>query len=166
MVTADAIKKAVKDIQNHYNTNINNKYVKNSLLRMDVPLHVQQNKDFLLKGDLYYIDSRGAVEDLYMGVAATMDYIDMIVKHVMPHVTFTGADFVAKDANERVMAQMAMKNYGMNVEIFRKKVCDFFTMLTEYDVSLFNRNPAYNNIKNYENLKIRCSEDFSITEEK
>ena len=94
MVTADDINKAVKDIQNHYNTNVNNKYVKNALLRMDVPLHVQQNKDYLLKGDLYYIDSRGAVEDLYMGVAATMDYIDMIVKHVMPHITFTGVDFV------------------------------------------------------------------------
>ncbi|MBQ3923335.1 MAG: hypothetical protein II707_08570 [Spirochaetales bacterium] len=166
MVTADDIKKAVGDIQNHYNTNINNKYVKNSLLRMDVPLHVQQNKDFLLKGDLYYIDSRGAVEDLYMGVAATMDYIDMRVKHVMPHITFTGADFVAKDANERVMAQMALKNYGMNVEIFRKKVCDFFTLLTDYDMFLFNKNPAYKNIKNYENLKARCAEDFSIAEDK
>ena len=95
-----------------------------------------------------------------------MDYIDMIVKHVMPHVTFTGADFVPKDANERVMAQMALKNYGMNVEVFRKKVCDFFKELTEYDTFLFNKNPAYNNIKNYENLKIRCEEDFSISEDK
>ncbi len=166
MVSAEDIKKTVKDIQNHYNTNVNNKYVKKALLRMDVPLHVAQNMDFLLKGDLYYIDSRGAVEDLYMGVAATMDYIDMIVKNVLPHVTFTGADFVTKDANERVMAQMAFKNYGMNVEIFRKKVCDFFTLLTEYDGFLFSKNPAWRNIKNYENLKTRCTEDFSLTDDK
>ena len=133
---------------------------------MDVPLHVAQNMDFLLKGDLYYIDSRGAVEDLYMGVSATMDYIDMIVKHVLPHVTFTGADYVAKDANERVIAQMAFKNYAMNVELFRKKVCDFFQILTEYDMFLFNKKPAYLQIKNYENLKTRCAEDFNLTDDK
>lgn len=158
MVSAEDIKNAVKDLQIHFNNHVNNKYVKNMLLRVDEPVGVSQRKDYLLKGDLYYIDSKGAIEDLFLGIMATLEYTDIISKDVVPRLAMTNADFVPTNPNERVLCQMTLKNYPTNINIFYKKLVDFFWMLLDYDNFLFPHSPAHEKVKGFETLHKICEE--------
>ena len=146
-VKAPDIKNAILEIQKHYDKHVNNKYVKRITLNMDLPQSTKQNMNLILSGNFAYIDSRGAIEDLYYGIKAVCDFIVEIQSKIIPNLdSFINGSLFSPQANmsenEKILSQMAIKNYPMNIKILSDLICRLFVIIHEYDKANFEKDPA------------------------
>jgi hypothetical protein len=145
------IKNAIMEIQKHYDKHVNNKYVKRITLHMDLPQTTIQNMNLILSGNFAYIDSRGAIEDLYYGIKAVCDFIVEIQTKIIPNLdSFMNGSLFAPQTNmsenEKILSQMAIKNYPMNIKILIDLIFKLYVIVFEYDKVNFEKDPAYKRI--------------------
>ena len=170
MARQDEIKQHMNEIREHFEKNLNNKYVKNILLKLDIPTDVKHNMNIILDYKTLYFDSRGTLDDMYSSLKAITFFIKEIRARVIPNInTYSGTSFFSstsnKDPNDRILYQMAVKNYPMNIKILARLIYDLLNMVIDYDSTNFHANPAYNQVKNLNEtaiyLKEIATEDLS-----
>jgi len=148
----DEIKECINEIRLHFDANLNNKYVKNIILKLDIPSETRHNMSVILDYKTLYFDSKGTIEDIYNSIKAITYFIKEIKIRVLPNIeSYAGDTFLdaagVKDQNERILFKMATKNYYMNIKILARLTLKLLKMCLEYDDTNFTKNPAYNNIK-------------------
>ena len=154
MPNADEIKTLIKDIQNHYEKYLNNKYVKNIILKLDLPIMVNQDKNVILTNDILYLDSRGSIEDIYEGIIAVNYVINEIEKNIIPNLSsYVAAYADQKNENDKILAQMAIKNYPMNIKILKDKIKLLFLKVYDFDRLNFAKDPAYKRVRDFSTLE-------------
>lgn len=155
MPNVDEIKRLLKDIQTHYEKNLNNKYVKNIILKLDLPIMINQDKNVILTNEIVYLDSKGSLEDLYEGIIAVNYLINEIEKNVIPNLSYYVTAYAAdqKNENEKILAQMAIKNYPMNIKILKDQLKFLFLKIYDFDKLNFSKDPAYKKVKNFNELE-------------
>lgn len=158
MINVSDIKNLITELQTHYEKHINNKYLKNVIMKVDLNTTSLQNMNLILAGNMVYIDSRGALEDLYYGIKAICEFINEIQTKIMPNLGIYGAsNFLGSNQNvtqnEKILSQMAVKNYPMNVKMFFDLVYKLFNMINEFDKINFPKDPAYKRIQNFPQLE-------------
>ena len=157
-VKVQDIKNAIMEIQKHYDKHVNNKYVKRITLHMDLPQSTIQNMNLILSGNFAYIDSRGAIEDLYYGIKAVCDFIIEIRTKIIPNLdSFTNGSIFTPQANlsenEKILSQMAIKNYPMNINILSDLICKLYVIIFEYDKTNFEKDPAFKRIEIFTDIQ-------------
>ncbi len=155
MPNVEEIKTLLKEIQTHYEKHLNNKYVRNIILKLDLPIMVNQDKNVILTNEMLYLDSRGSIEDIYEGIIAVNYLINEIEKNVVPNLSSYVAAYAAeqKNENEKILAQMAIKNYPMNIKILKDKIRSLFFKIYDFDKLNFTKDPAYKRVKNFSELE-------------
>lgn len=158
MSRQDEIIQAINELKIHFEKNLNNKYVKNILLKLDITSDIKHNMNILLDYKTLYFDSRGTIDDIYSSIRAIGYFIKEVQIRVLHNiVSYTGDSFFAaqganKDSNDRILFQMAVKNYPMNIKLLAKMCFSLLKMVIEYDKDNFTSNPAYEGIKNFEEI--------------
>ncbi len=152
MVLQEEIKRLIGELKTHFDSNLNNKYVKNILLKLDIPLDIRHNMSTLLDYKTLYFDSKGSIDDMYSNIKAITYFIKEIKFKVFPNIyNYTGTTFFAagssKDPNDKILFQMAVKNYTMNIKMFGKITYNLLKSIIEYDKTNFTKDPAYVKIK-------------------
>lgn len=162
MVNVGDIKNVLVEVQKHYEKHINNKYVKNSIMKIDLSQTVIQNMNLVLSGNLVYIDSKGAIEDLYIGIKAVLDFILEMQQNVVPNMGsyFSNINLQGQQLsqNDRILSQMAIKNYPMNLKLFFDMVNKLFGMVNEFDKVNFSKDPAYKRMRNFSDIEKQIAE--------
>ncbi|HOF01549.1 MAG TPA: hypothetical protein PK385_10450 [Spirochaetota bacterium] len=153
MANADNIKSIISEIQTHYDKNLNSKYVKNLSLKLDIPATINQDKNIVLVNDLIYIDSKGSIEDLYNGIRAVNYYVKEIEKNVLPHLSNYASSIVSTNENDKILQQMAIKNYPMNIQILKDMIQKLFIFVYDFDKLNFSKEPAYLKVRNFSELE-------------
>lgn len=150
MINATDIKEKMKEIKHHYDSNLHNKYVKHIIMKLDMPYSATQDLKKLLESEIVYVDTRGAVEDLYNGIRAVGILMKEIETEVVPNIKAFQESYSARlEPNERVLFQMAIRNYPMNVELLGQKVFELYKMVFAFDKYKFEDNPAYKHITEF-----------------
>ena len=157
MSRQDEIIQAINELKLHFDKNLNNKYVKNIILKLDITSDIKHNMAILLDYKTLYFDSKGTIDDIYSSIKAIGLFIKEVQIRVLPNiVAFTGDTFFgasgSKDPNDRILFQMAIKNYPMNIKLLAKMCYNLLKMVVEYDKDNFTTNPAYENIKNFDEI--------------
>lgn len=157
MSMQEEIVQKISEIKAHFDKNLNNKYVKNVVLKIDVGSEVKHNMGILLDYKTLYFDSKGTIDDLYSSIKAIAIFIREVQIRVLNNISsFTGDSFFAasgsKDPNERILFQMAIKNYPMNIRLLAKMNFELLKMVIEYDKENFSNSPAYQNFKNFDEI--------------
>jgi len=155
MPNVDDIKNLLKEIQNHYEKHLNNKYVRNIILKLDLPIMINQDKNLILTNDMLYLDSRGSIEDIYQGIIAVNYLINEIEKNVIPNLSSYVTAYASeqKNENEKILAQMAIKNYPMNIKILKDKIKALFFKIYDFDKLNFSKDPGFKRVKNFNELE-------------
>jgi len=161
MANVDNIRNIINEIQTHYDKNLNSKYVKNLSLKIDIPVTINQDKNIVLVNDLIYIDSRGSIEDLYNGIRAVNYYIKEIEKNIIPRLSSYATSVISTNENDKILQQMAIKNYPMNIQILKNMLKKLFLFVYEFDKLNFSKDPAYLKVRNFNEL-----EDMYLSENK
>ena len=125
MAKQDDILQKIAELKSHFDKNCNNKYVKNIILRLDIGSDIKHSMGILLDYKTLYFDSRGTIDDLYSSIKAIAHFVREVQLRVLPSMsTFTADSFLnaksSKDPNDKILYQMAIKNYPMNIKISGK----------------------------------------------
>ncbi len=157
MAMQDDIKQYINEVKNHFDTNLNNKYVKNIILKLDLPLDIRHNMNIIFDLKTLYFDSKGSIEDIYLSINAIAYFIREVKVKVIPNIySYTGTSFFsamgAANPNDNILFQMAVKNYQMNIKILAKLVYNLLKMVLEYDKTNFNKDPAYIHFKKLDEI--------------
>ena len=153
----DEIIQKINELKVHFDKNLNNKYVKNIILRLDIGSDIKHNMGILLDYKSLYFDSKGTIDDLYSSIRAVSFFIREVQLKVLPNISnFTADSFLnaksSKDPNDRILYQMAIKNYPMNIKILGKMSLELLKMIVQYDRENFASNPAVDHIKNFDEI--------------
>lgn len=157
MARQEEIKQQISELREYFEKNLNNKYVKNIILKLDLSINVKHDMNIILDYKTLYFDSKGSIEDIYSSIKALTCFIKEVRSRVLPNIyNYTGTSFFSgtdnKNPNDKVLFQMAVKNYPMNIKILTKMTCKLFEMLIEYDDTNFTGDPAYKQVKNIDEL--------------
>lgn len=154
MINAADIKEKMKEIKHHYDSNLHNKYVKHIIMKLDIPYSTTQDLKKLLESEIVYVDTRGAVEDLYNGIRAVGVLMKEIEVEVVPNIKAFADSYSTKlEPNERVLFQMAIRNYPMNVDLLGQKVFELYKMVFAFDKYKFSDNPGYKHINDFQDIE-------------
>jgi hypothetical protein len=134
MASTEEIKNKIAEIRKHYDSNLNNNYLKGLNARLEVAPVLQRQIGYLLNQEIVYVDSRGAISDLYSSIHALLTYVTDLNKEIIPMLK-SYADQNTKNyhGNEGILFQMAVKNYPMNLNLFAKMLKTLFDSIMDYD---------------------------------
>jgi hypothetical protein len=157
MSRQDEIVQAINELKVHFDKNLNNKYVKNIILKLDMTSDIKHNMGILLDYKTLYFDSKGTIDDIYSSIKAIGLFIKEIQIRVLPNiVSFTGDTFFgasgSKDPNDKILFQMAIKNYPMNIKLLAKMCYSLLKMVVEYDKENFSVSPAFESVRNFDEI--------------
>lgn len=153
MASVDGIKTKIAEIRKHYDSNLNNNYLKGVNARLEVSPVLQRQIGYLLNQEIVYIDSRGSILDLYSSICALLMYVRDLNKEIIPalkgYSELNGRNY---HGNEAILFQMMIKNYPMNLKLFFELLKALFEMLLEYDNSTFPGKEIHKNLKEVEEI--------------
>jgi hypothetical protein len=156
MANQNEIIKKIDDIKKHFDKNLNNKYVKNILLRLDLSNETKHSMGLLLDYKNIYFDSKGTIEDIYHSIKAIAFTLREVQIKAIPNLgSFSYESFFTSanhDNNDKILFQMAIKNYPMNVKILAKMSLELLKMVIQYDRENFTANPVVDSFKNFEEI--------------
>ena len=134
MTTAEDIKNKITEIKKHYDLNLNNNYLKSLNAKLEVAPSLQRQIGYLLNQEIIYVDSRGAISDLYSSIYAVLVYVTNLNKEVVPTIkSYVEQNTKNYHGNEGILFQMAVKNYPMNLNLFAKMLRTLFDSIRDYD---------------------------------
>ena len=138
MASVEDIKNKIAEIKKHYDLNLNSNYLKSLNAKLEVAPMVQRQIGYLLNQEIIYVDSRGAISDLYSSIYAVLVYVTNLNKEVVPTIK-SYAEQNAKNyhGNDGILFQMAVKNYPMNLSLFAKMLRTLFDLIMAYDNTNF-----------------------------
>ncbi|HBD94426.1 MAG: hypothetical protein A2015_09120 [Spirochaetes bacterium GWF1_31_7] len=155
MFTSTDIKSKINQLRHHYNSFINNKYVKGIMMKLDIPHTIHRDMDYILLSEIVYIDSKGSLTDIYTGVKAVIFLIKDIELKVIPNIQgYADAGKNSYNANESILFQMAIKNFAMNVETFTNILEELYTMLIDYDNEHFPKSEVYKSVRDFADIQV------------
>lgn len=155
MYTSTDIKSKINQLRHHYNTYLNNKYVKGIMMKLDIPHTIHRDMDYILLSEIVYIDSKGSLNDIYTGIKAVIFFIKDIELKILPNIQgYVDAGKNSYSGNEGILYQMAIKNFAMNVETFTKILEELFVMVLDYDSNTFTKNEVYKGLRDYNDLDL------------
>ena len=134
MTTAEDIKNKITEIKKHYDLNLNNNYLKSLNAKLEVAPMLQRQIGYLLNQEIIYVDSRGAISDLYSSIYAVLVYVTNLNKEVVPTIkSYVEQNAKNYHGNDGILFQMAVKNYPMNLNLFAKMLRTLFDSIMDYD---------------------------------
>lgn len=155
MSTFNEVKGLLIKIKKHFLEHIENKYIKNYILRIDIPSSMYNDINKIIDHEFSYFDSNIFIEDLYRAIYAFAKYINILRKKLLPEISkmdgssylfdkVSGTSFSQQD---RVIQKMVIKNYPMNLKIFTDMINNLYTASYDYDIEKNKNNPILSQIK-------------------
>jgi len=153
----DEIIQKINELKKHFDNNLNNKYVKNIVLKLDIGNDIKHSMNILLDYKTLYFDSKGTIEDLYQSIKAVAYFLREVQIRVLPSMSTYNADSFfnatsSKDPNDKILYQMAVKNYPMNIKLLAKMSLELLKMVVQYDKENFTTNPVVEQLKNFDEI--------------
>jgi len=133
--------KTIEKIRNHYQNNINNRFVRKALLMMKVPRGTWDNLARLTeKSDLYKIQGY-PFNELYEQIHAAATFVHQARIDVLPRLRSLlagGPDTIlgrkkADDSQDPVLLQMAIENFPANLGLFSDLINELYLLAVELD---------------------------------
>lgn len=148
MSTVEEIKNKITEIRKHYDSNLNNSYLKGLYARLELSPTLQRQIGYLLDQEIVYVDSRGAISDLYSSIYALLVYVTDLNQKIIPTLkTYSEQNAKNYHGNEAIFFQMMIKNFPMNLNIFAGQLRTLFDMLMSYDNANFSGKEIHKELK-------------------
>lgn len=139
-VRNEEIFKIVEKIRDHYNTNLNNRYVRKALLHMKVPRGTWDAIARLTEKTDFYKIQGYPYKDLYEQVYAAATFVHHAKVEVLPHLRELlsgGTDTVfsrgGKPGEDKILLDMAINNFPANLGVFSDLINKLYVRAAELD---------------------------------
>ena len=140
----------IERIGEHYRKNIDNRFVRNSLVRL--PLEpgdrdhintITELPEYIrLQGFEYY--------DLYEKILALARFVKQVQSDVLPSIASTSRKM--SGSQEEILKGMALSTYGSNVSILADLINELYIKTVDFDKRDNAADPVYTHIPELQNL--------------
>ncbi len=147
-------------IRDHYHNNINNRFVRKALLLMDLSRTTWDHLESLTeKGDFYRTQGY-QFDEMYEWIIAALTFIHHARTEVSPNlksILASGSSTILHKGvrerdEDRILREMAIKNFPSNLMIFADLIKDLYNRLKELDEKINYSRPVYKKYSEIEEL--------------
>ncbi len=161
MVKNAKIYEIIDKMKDHYKNNIYNRYIRRALLSMDLSQTAWDLLDSIAEKSDFYKVQGYQLDELYDRIIAASQFIFHARKEVAPNLRILlagGVDAMfarsTGEANsDKVLAEMAAKNFPVNLKIFADMVNELYLTTVEIDKETHKKQrPIYERIAELKNI--------------
>jgi hypothetical protein len=131
------LQKAIGRIGDHYQRNINNRFIRQALVQLTIPQSVWDNIERLTAKSEYAETNGYQLEELYQMILSAATLVSHARKHVVPNVRSLGGRPSGRpssaDRGEAVLKDMAFGNFSANLGLFADQVNELYMMTIALD---------------------------------
>jgi hypothetical protein len=133
-ITDDSVVRLIKQLVDHYHTNISNRFIRPVLLQIQFD-DVLWNQIESLTERFDQLGYQGyQIYDLYRQIGALAQFVDTVRRDLAPTLRFRiGGNF--KDKTDKVLRDMAIHNFSSNLQVFADLIYELYTRLVELDTA-------------------------------
>lgn len=129
--------KAIGIMGDHYQHNINNRYIRQALVHLMIPQPAWDGIERLTTKSGYSEANGYQFEELYEMILAAATLVSQARKHVVPNVRSLGGRPAGKpspaDRGEAVLKDMAFRNFPANLGLFADQINELYMKTVELD---------------------------------
>ncbi len=140
----------VERISDHYKKNIDNRYVRDSLMRMNLERGDWDHINVITELPEYVRLQGFEYIDLYDKIMALARFVRQAQKEVLPSLPTTSLR--GGGSQDDILRSMALGNYGSNMNIFTDMVNELYIKTVELDKRDNERDPVYTHIPELRNI--------------
>jgi hypothetical protein len=131
-ITDESVVRLIKQLVDHYQTNISNRFIRPVLLQIQFD-DVLWNQIESLTERFDQLGYQGYdIEELYRQIAALTKFVDAVRREVAPTLRYRiGNNY--SDKTDKVLRDMAINNFSANLQVFAGFIYELYTKLIEID---------------------------------
>jgi len=139
-ITDASIVRLIKQLVDHYRTNISNRFIRPALLQLPFD-EILWNQIESLTERFDQLGYQGYdIEELYRQIAALTKFVDAVRREVAPTLRYRiGNNFT--DKTDKVLRDMAIHNFSSNLQVFAGFIYELYTKLVEIDTETAKGKP-------------------------
>ena len=133
-ITDDSVVRLIKQLVDHYHTNISNRFIRPVLLQLQFD-DILWNQIESLTERFDQLGYQGYhIDDLYRQIGALAKFVDAVRREIAPTLRFRiGNNFT--DKTDKVLRDMAIHNFSSNLQVFAGLIYELYAKLIEIDTA-------------------------------
>jgi hypothetical protein len=136
----------IEQIGDHYRTNISNRFIRPALLQLPLDKMNWDQIEVLTEKIEQFRYQGFHLDDLYRQIAAAARFVSITRRELVPSLRVRLGGSTSGNA-DRVFREMAVNNFGSNLQLFADLLNELFLKLVELDKEASkDRKPLYSQI--------------------
>jgi len=152
-INDDSVVRLVKQIADHYKSNISNRFIRPVLLQLQfddmlwVQIESMTERTEQLAYQGYHFD------DLYRQISALTKFVDAVRREIAPTIRYRiGTNY--SDKTDKVLRDMTIHNFSANLQVFASLIYELYNKLVELDTAASKgKRPVYKQYTDLEDIK-------------
>jgi hypothetical protein len=139
------IVRLIEQISDHYRTNISNRFIRPSLLQLSLEKEIWDQIEILTEKFEQFRYQGFHLDELYRQIIAAAHFVSVTRRELEP---FLKHRLGSSSSNaDKVLRDMAINNFGSNLQVFAELLNELFLNLVEIDkAAAKGRKPLYQQI--------------------
>ncbi len=125
--------KLIDKISVHYMNNISNRYIRKAFMVMNLSQATWNYLERLTEKNEFYSTQGYEYEDLYEQILAAANFVHQAKIDVMPNLKGLVGMNPKDTARDKILREMAVKNFNSNLPIFADMINELYVKVTEID---------------------------------
>jgi len=151
LVTDANVVRLVERIGDHYRTNISNRFIRPALLQLPLEKQCWDLIEVLTEKVEQYRYQGFYLDELYRQIIAGARFVSITRRELVPSLRarFAGSG----SSSDKVLRDMAVNNFGSNIQLFADLLNELFVCLVEIDKQKAKgRRPLYTSIPELQDI--------------
>jgi len=159
-ITDDSVVRLIKQLVDHYRTNISNRFIRPALLQLPF--------DEILWGKIESLTERYdhlcyqgfTVEELYDQIGALTKFVYAVRREIAPSLRYRlGNNY--SDKTDKLLRDMAVNNFSSNLRVFAGLILELYNKLVEIDTAASNgKSPIYKEYPDLDDIEEKLMGDY------
>lgn len=140
----------IERIGTHYRNNIDNRFVRDSLVRLPLERGDWDHINTVTELPEYLRHQGFEYYDLYEKILALARFVKQVQREVLP--TISSSSRSVSGSQEEILRSMALSTYGSNINILADMINELYIKTVEFDKRDNAADPAYKHITELQNI--------------
>jgi len=142
-ITDDSVVRLIKQLVDHYRTNISNRFIRPALLQLPFDEVLWAYIESLTERFEQLSYQGFNIEDLYRQIDALVKFVCAVRQEIVPTLRYRlGNNY--SDKTDKLLRDLAINNFSSNLQVFAGLLLELYNKLVELDTAdAKNKRPVY-----------------------
>ena len=158
-ITDEAIVRLIKQLVDHYRTNISNRFIRPALLQLPFDDILWTHIESLTERFDQLSYQGFNIEDLYRQLGALTQFVYAVRREVVPTLRYRLVNNYA-DKTDKVLRDMVIHNFPANLQVFAGLLFELYNKLVEIDTAdAKGKRPIYKQYPDLDDIEAKLMGD-------